>query len=119
MHLTMNAAAKKLAEIFDYLPEQDQKTLMEFAEFLKSRAPVPRPVISEPLDIPRPDEESVISAIKRLKETYPMVEQSMLFNETSDLMMQHMMQVRKAGEIIDELEVLFEEKFKLVIETHK
>ena len=115
----MNASAKKIAEIFDYLPEQDQKTLMEFAEFLKSRAPVPAPVMTDPVEIPRPDEESVVSAIKRLKKTYPMVDQSMLFNETSDLMMQHMMQGRKANDVIDELEILFEEKFKIVIETHK
>ncbi|MCW9013300.1 MAG: Crp/Fnr family transcriptional regulator [Gammaproteobacteria bacterium] len=115
----MDSSAKKLVEIFDYLPEQDQKTLLEFAEFLQSRAPEPKSVITEPLDIPRPEAESVVSAIKRLKQNYPMVEHSHLFNETSELMMQHMMQGRKADDIIDELEILFEEKFKLVIEKHK
>ena len=114
----MASSADKLADIFEYLPEQDQKTLLEFAEFLKSRAPEPKPVILDPVDIPRPSEESVVSAIKRLKKTYPMVEQSMLFNETSDLMMQHMMQGRKAPDIIDELEILFEQKFKIIIEKH-
>lgn len=113
----MNLSAQKLAEIFEYLPEQDQKTLMEFAEFLKAKAPVPKISIDfTPLDIPRPEEESVIGAIKRLTETYPMVERSTMFNETSDLMMQHMMKGRSAIEIIDELEAIFEQKLKELIE---
>lgn len=115
----MQPSAKQLADIFDYLPEHDQKTLFEFAEFLKSRAPVPVSEIIEPVDIPRPEKESVVSAIKRLGETYPMVDRRHLFNETSDLMMQHMLKGRAADEIIDELEVLFVEKYELIIQTKR
>jgi len=110
------SSAKKLIEIFEYIPEHDQKTLMEFAEFLKSRAPEPEPVITEPVDIPRPAEESVVAAIKRLTATYPLIERSLMFNATSDLMMQHMMKGRAATSIIDELEELFEKKLKMLIE---
>ena len=112
----MSKSVDKLAKIFDMLPEQDQKTLLDFAEFLQSRAPKPAPRITEPLEIPRPEEESVIAAIKRLNQTYPMVERSSVFQETSDLMMQHMMQGKAAMEIIDELEVLFEKRFKELLE---
>jgi hypothetical protein len=115
----MQPSAKQLAEIFENLPEHDQKTLFEFAEFLKSRAPESVPEILDPLDIPRPEKESVVSAIKRLGETYPMVDRKHLFNETSDLMMQHMLKGRAADEIIDELEVLFVEKFELIIQTKR
>lgn len=108
----MQPSVKTLTEIFEYLPEKDQHTLIEFAEFLKSRAPEPELAIVEPLGIARPDEESVVSAIKRLKKNYPMLSQKALLHETSDFMMQHMMQGRAAVEIIDELEVLFETKYQ-------
>ena len=107
----MKPSAKSLADIFDYLPEKDQNTLFEFAEFLKSRAPVPAPDVTEPLGIPRPEEESVVAAIRRLKQNYPMLLQQELLNETSNFMMQHMMQGKASIEVIDELELLFETKF--------
>lgn len=111
----MTSSQKKLTAIFESLPEQEQKTLMDFAEFLQSRSPQVEPVPMEPVAIPRPEKESVVAAIKRLNQTYPMVERSLLFNETSELMMQHMMQGRAALDIIDELEILFEQKYKIVI----
>lgn len=111
----MKPSSKLIAEIFDYLPEKDQATLFEFAEFLKSRAPVPASENTEPLGIVRPDEESVVAAIKRLKKNYPMISQKELLNETSEWMMKHMMQGMPAVEVIDELEVLFEIRYKKVI----
>lgn len=108
----MQPTAKALTDIFEYLPEKDQQTLFEFAEFLKSRAPEPEAAVTEPVGIPRPQEESVVAAIKRLKQNYPMISQRDLLHETSDFMMQHMMQGRPAMEIIDELECLFESKFR-------
>lgn len=111
----MKPSAKLISEIFDYLPEKDQNTLFEFAEFLKSRAPVPTSETKDPLGISRPDEESVVGAIKRLKKNYPMISQKELLNETSEYMMKHMMQGMPAVEVIDELEVMFEIRYKKVI----
>lgn len=108
----MESSAKVLAEIFDYLPEKDQQTLCEFAEFLKSRAPEPESTLKEPVGIPRPEEESVVSAIKRLKQNYPMLKQKELLHEVSSHMMDHMMKGKIAVEVIDDLETLFETKFK-------
>jgi len=110
----MNSSAKQLLDIFESLPEQDQKTLLEFAEFLKSRAPETqsKPECIGPVDIPRPDDESVIAAIKRLTQTYPMIDRSSMFSDTSDLMMQHTMTGRSANDVIDEMEALFERKLK-------
>lgn len=112
----MKSAAKQLTDIYNRLPPQEQKTLVDFAEFLLARAPDLEPVITEPLDIPRPDEESVVAAIKRLNKTYPMIERSTVLHETSNLMMQHMMSGRSATDVIDELEQLFEQRFKAFIE---
>ncbi len=108
----MPASARSLADIFDELPEKDQNTLFEFAEFLKSRAPERSPEITQPLNIPRPSEESVVGAIKRLKQNYPMVSQKALLNKTSEFMMQHMMHGKPAVEVIDELEIMFEVHYK-------
>lgn len=111
----MKPSAQSLASIFEDLPAKDQNTLFEFAEFLKSRAPEPVSKVTAPLGISRPEEESVIAAIKRLKKNYPMVSQKEMLNETSEFMMQHMMQGKPAVDVIDELEQLFENKFKNVV----
>lgn len=99
---------KRLVELFNRLPEGEQKSLLHFAEFLMERAaPVEPEVPQEPLDIPRPDEENVVAAMKRLRETYPMLDHSKMLHDASGLMAEHMMQGRPAPEVIDELEVLF------------
>ena len=110
----MKPSPQSLALIFEELPEKDQITLFEFAEFLKSRAPAAEEKITEPLGIPRPEEESVVAAIKRLKKNYPMVSQKEMLNETSEFMMQHMMQGKSAEDVIDDMEKLFEQKYKTV-----
>jgi len=111
----LKPSSQSLASIFEDLPEKDQTTLFEFAEFLKSRAPEPASKITEPLGLLRPEEESVVSAIKRLKKNYPMVSQKEMLNETSEFMMQHMMQGKSAPDVIDELELLFESKYKIAV----
>lgn len=112
-------SAEKLQQLFKRLPDQDRKTLLDFAEFLAARAPAPKPEITEPLDIERPAEESVIAAIKRLNKTYPMVTRSSVFHETSDLMSQHLLSGRAAMDIIDDLEALFEQRYREFLEDNE
>lgn len=97
---------KRLREILAGLPAAQAQALLDYAEFLAARYVAPAEV-TEPLDIPRPDQESVIKAIRRLGATYPMVDRSKMLNETSVLMTQHVIHGREAAEVIDELEVLF------------
>ena len=102
---------KRLLEIVDRLPPEQQAQLCEFAEFLYQRhrqAPVPADLV----DIARPQEESVIQAIKRLTASYPMLDTASLLSETSVLMNQHLLQARPAAEVIDELESLFRRHFE-------
>ncbi len=113
----MTQSANRISDIFKSLPEDSQKTLLEFAEFLQSKAPEIKKEVSQPLDIPRPEEESVIAGIKRLNKTYPMVQRESLLNETSNLMMQHMMSGKPAADVIDELEALFEQKYQQLLES--
>ena len=89
---------------------------MSFAEFLAERQSpaetVETPPVAEPKPIPRPDEETVIGAIKRLSETYHMLDRSVLLTETSSLMTAHIVHGRKVEEVIDELELMFARHFQ-------
>ena len=109
----LSADERALLRQWRTLNKESRQSLLDFACFLQSRQPddgyaVPK----EPLEIPRPDSESVVKAIKRLTQTYPMIDKGQLFNETSLLMSQHIMQGREAVEVIDELEVLFRQHFE-------
>lgn len=101
------ADLQRLQNIFKQLPTAEQETLLAFAEFLWTRCePVPEPLL-EPQILPRPRNESVVAAIKRLAKSYPMLEKKRMLDETSQLMSQHILQGREAVEVIDELEIVF------------
>jgi hypothetical protein len=107
---------KRLTGILRKLPAAQAGMLLEFAEFLLRRhgAAGPEegetagvPEIPAPVEIPRPAEETVVKAVKRLRATYPMLDARRLLNQTSELMTQHIVQGREAVEVIEELEILF------------
>jgi len=107
--------SRRLAEIAGRLPQEQQRTLLQFAEFLLAQLPEGEEApLPEPKEIPRPEQESVIKAMRRLSETYHMLERGPLLNETSVLMAQHVMQGRSAVEVIDELEVVFARQYEKV-----
>lgn len=109
---------KTLLKLFRSLPADQQQTLLAFAEFLGSRQQGQATSESLSVEIPapepieRPGNESVVAAMKRLTATYPMVEKSVLLNEASALMAQHVLQGRGAVEVIDELEALFANSYQ-------
>ncbi len=103
---------EQLLALLRRLPQEQVEQLIEYAEFLLERHgsaedSLPGGELPSPEDIPRPREESVIQAIKRLSASYPMLERRALLDETSMLMTQHILGGRGAVEIIDELELLF------------
>ncbi len=111
----------RLIRILESLPSLQAVQLLEFAEFLSQRhaeavdeisEPVDILDILEPVDIPRPEEESVPKAIKRLAETYPMLNRRTLLDETGTYMTQHVMERRPAKEVIDDLEVMFRKHYE-------
>jgi hypothetical protein len=107
----MSSVDKRLRRLFHELPRAEQETLLAFAEFLHSRAQPQANTLSVQ-DIPRPPQESVVGALKRLAATYPMLDKSLLLNETSPLMSQHVLQGRPAHAVIDELEALFSKHYQ-------
>ncbi len=109
--------AKKLLRIFRGLDEGDQRSLLAFAEFLAAREAggvAPARQVVAPADIPRPEEESVMKAIKRLMATYPMLDRGKLLNDTSMAMSKHVMHGVPAVEVIDELEITFKRHYELL-----
>ena len=118
---------KRLAEIVNRLPATQAAALLEFAEFLLIRhgstgaeaMPSAAAEIPAPLDIPRPAEESVVKAVKRLRATYPMLDARKLLNETSAIMTQHVMQGRDKIEVIEELEILFRVHYEKLTGNNK
>lgn len=100
---------RHLTRIFRRLTPEDRRTLLAFADFLAAR---PRVAAGdaraiEPRPLPRPPEESVVAAIRRLSQVYFMLDRGPLLNETSTLMSAHILQGRPADAVIDELECLF------------
>ncbi len=134
----MSNREQRLQEILRNLPEAEADSLLDYAEFLLTRAPqkqllqalssaaamtgtsttesssIPAVMpeaepetIIEPLDIPRPETETIIGAVKRLSETYPMLSKDKMLHETADLVGQSLMGARDTVEVIDELEQVF------------
>jgi hypothetical protein len=109
-----------IVRILDELSPADRATLRSFAEFLLQRAggvaeaavieshqPVPAP-----RDVPRPENERVVAAVKRLSNTYFMLDKAAMLGATSDLVTQHVVQGREAAEVIDKLETLFADHYR-------
>ncbi len=108
----MKRDEKDLLNLFRALPPEQQETLFSFAEFLSMRSGDTPCEWAEPEPIPRPAEEKVVHAIKRLRATYPMLDHSKMLYEISECMSQHMVQGKPAVEVIDELEEMFRGRYE-------
>ncbi|MCG7902395.1 MAG: hypothetical protein JAY99_12650 [Candidatus Thiodiazotropha lotti] len=108
---------QRLLDLFERITPSERGSLLAFAEFLSQRSfqeavAVDQSSPLEPKQLERPVDESVVKAIKRLSESYFMLERDQLLDETSSLMTSHIMQGRAAVEVIDELEALFEKHYQ-------
>ena len=115
---------ESLLNTFDKLSPVDQAAVQGFAEFLLSRAPdavavspgaaaeVAPAEIPEPVELPRPDDERVVAAVKRLSKSYFMLDKKKMLGVTSDLVTQHVVQGREARDVIEELERLFADAYR-------
>ena len=112
----MSPDARKLLDCFRRLSADRQAALLDYAQYLaeKEQNSPHRSVPTTPVEIPRPESESVIKAVRRLRETYPMLDQNRVFTDVSSLMTRHVMHGVAAVDIIDELEIIFRRHY----ETH-
>lgn len=108
----MNNIEKKILSQFRQLDLAQQQSALDFLAFLATRPTQPSVVeILQPVIMPRPAEESVIKAVKRLRATYPMLEPNKLLNDTSNQLTRHVIHGVPATEIIDELEQVFRQHY--------
>jgi hypothetical protein len=109
---------EKIIGVLASLSPADQAAVLSFAEFLVSRAATAKAApavvveIVEPELGPRPQDEKVVAAIKRLSKAYYMLDKSKMLGVTSDLVTQHILQGREAMEVIDELEQVFADHYR-------
>lgn len=111
---TGSVEEKRLRKLYRDMSSNDRATLMRFAEFLAGSPTLdaePMTAFPTPENLPRPEQESVVKAIKRLTATYPMVPRERLLNETSSLMTAHVIHGKTATVVIDELEVMFAQHY--------
>lgn len=101
----------KLLAIIETLNDEKQTSLLDYAAYLQSQGDLVVTEVAAPVSIERPQEETVVGAIKRLKSTYPMIESMSIFSSASSLMTEHMINGRDSVEVIDEMQVLFEEAY--------
>ena len=109
--MSMIKSSKELIDLYEAMDDERRLSLCDFADFLYAKA---GPVVKEippPEDVPRPEQETVVGAVKRLKTKYHMVESMTVFSAASSLMTDHMVKGRDVVEVIDEMEVLFEEAY--------
>ena len=104
----------RLQELFSALGVEDRHALLRYAEYLHESAGVEGDSggRQEPLDLPRPDDERVVMAIRRLAKSYPMLNHDRLLRQSADLMSAHLVNGRAAVEVIDELEEIFQQHYQ-------
>lgn len=138
----MKQQQKKLNDLYQQLDEADARTLLRFAEFLAAQpvtavnqttadtgsgngsaesaaAVTQSPEIPKPESIPRPQQETVVAALKRLSTTYPMLDKSVLLHQASALVAEHVMGGRPAREVIDEIELIFRRAYDKFVELKR
>lgn len=109
---------RRLLRTFNALSDADKQTLLAFAEFLAQREQTSPPAeaqpdqaVPPPRNIPRPDKESVVAAMRRLSQNYAMLNKDELLHQASGLMGEHILQGKSAALVIDELEALFADAY--------
>lgn len=116
----MKRNEKQLLAVYRRLSTRRQASLSDFARFLDQYADgQSNDAILQPMPIPRPEDENVPAAIKRLTLTYPMLETARLLDDAASLMSQHLLSGLDAKEIIDKLETVFKEHYEQLVAARR
>lgn len=109
-------SSKKLIALYESLDKDRQHSLSDFADFLLAKSGPVLKEVPQPDDILRPETETVVGAVKRLKLKYHMVESMSVFSAASALMTDHMVKGRDVVEVIDEMETLFFDEYNKLLD---
>lgn len=108
-----------LVTLYEAMDDSRKQSLSDFADFLHAQSAPVSKQISPPNELPRPQKETVVGAIKRLKMTYPMIESMSVFSAASALMTDHMVKGRNVVEVIDEMQLLFENAYNELVHASR
>ncbi len=111
----MNSRERQFLKVMRKLDAAGQEQVVAFAEFMRSRQKPEAPqvkVIEKPNLLPAREGESVVGAIKRLRESYSMLDAKEMLNDTSSLMSRHVMGGIEAETVIAEMEIMFERHYQ-------
>ncbi len=111
--------SQKLIELYEAMDPERQRSLCDFADYLYAQAEPVSKEIPPPDLIPRPEKETVVGAVKRLKTSYHMVESMTIFSAASSLMTDNMVKGRDVVEVIDEMEQLFENAYQKLLQDNE
>lgn len=123
MHLVTHQEQTRLLTAWKKLDQEGQRTVRLFAEFLSQQtdeqAGKPTPTLpQEPLSIPKPEGESAVLALKRLKKSYPMIEADFsLLEDASQMLLKRVMGTADAT-VVAELEKLFAGRYQAWKNAH-
>jgi hypothetical protein len=104
----------RLLGLWRRLDPERRATLVEFAEFLATRAEPPR---SAQVATLRPAHETVVHAVRRLNASYPMLERATLLQPVGDLLSQHLVDGRAPVAVIDDLESLYANAYSAFLKS--
>ena len=112
-------SSQQLTDLYESMDDERKLSLCDFADFLYAKAEPISKEIPAPEDVSRPQEETVVGAVKRLKIKYHMIESMTVFSAASSLMTDHMVKGRDVVEVIDEMEQLFESAYDTLLQDNK
>ncbi len=112
-------SSQQLIELFEAMDDERKLSLCDFADFLYAKAGPVIKEIPQPEEGQRPEVETVVGAVKRLKGKYHMVESMTVFSAASSLMTDHMVKGRDVIEVIDEMEILFDDAYKKLLQDNE
>jgi hypothetical protein len=119
MNNTKLKSGAALIDLYEAMDDERKTSLCDFADFLYAQAEPINKEILPPEDVARPEKETVVGAVKRLKATYHMIESMTVFSAASALMTDHMVKGRDVIEVIDEMEILFEQSYEKLLQDKK
>lgn len=102
---------ERLLQAWRALAPRERELLNEFADMLAQRYGARTAANGAPLRLVRPDEETIVQAIRRLTRTYPMLDRSRLLDEGSRLLARHAADEITASAAIDVLEELYAQAY--------
>ncbi|MFT7672979.1 MAG: hypothetical protein ACI845_001389 [Gammaproteobacteria bacterium] len=108
----------QLERILKELAPEHQRAGEDYAYYIHQRYKLADSNLDVEVNLPeyveRPQHETVIAVMKRLRNRFPMVNTNKILHEASDLLITHLLQGKTAELVIDKLEILFEAQNKKV-----